>query len=171
MFDFLKRKKTVDKFNQDSPSEYKAAPGTDIHYDPELIKNLKNDHQELFSIYSDIKTLFENGDYAAVSKRLNDLRGDLQGHLLTENVRLYIYLDHMLRGDEANEELIRGFRKEMDDIAKTAMNFLKKYEAIGVDKDLAEVFSKDFATIGEVLTKRIKREESILYPLYMESYK
>ena len=92
-------------------------------------------------------------------------------HLLTENVRLYIYLDHMLRGDEANEELIRGFRKEMDDIAKTAMNFLKKYEAIGVDKDLAEVFSKDFATIGEVLTKRIKREESILYPLYMESYK
>ncbi|MCW9015123.1 MAG: hemerythrin domain-containing protein [Gammaproteobacteria bacterium] len=171
MFGFLKRKKPVDKFNENSPSEYKAAPGTDIHYDPELINDLKNDHQNLFGIYTEIKTLFDNGDYPAVSTRLNDFRGDLQGHLLTENVRLYIYLDHMLRGDETNLELIRGFRKEMDDIAKTAMNFLKKYEAIGVDTDLAEIFSKDFDTIGEVLTKRIKREESVLYPLYMESYK
>ncbi|MCW8956215.1 MAG: hemerythrin domain-containing protein [Gammaproteobacteria bacterium] len=170
MFDFLNRKSRKDEATQDKQQEYKVAPGTSIHYDPELINNLKKDHQELLAIYTDIKALFDAGDYITVSSRLADLRTGLQGHLLTENLKLYIYLEHMLRGDEANEDLISGFRKEMNAIAKTAMNFLKKYEAIGVDKELAAVFAKDFATIGEVLTKRIEKEETVLYALYMESY-
>jgi regulator of sigma D len=58
----------------------------------------------------------------------------------------------------------------MDGIAKVAMNFLKKYEAIGVDKELAGAFAKDFATIGQVLGARIQKEEQVLYPLYMPQY-
>lgn len=163
-------KKDYNKEDAGSGDQYKSAPGTDIHYDPQLIEKLKGDHQDLLALYGEIKSAFDAQDYDAVSRRLNEFRSGLQAHLLTENVRLYIYLSHMFKTDDTNFELIRGFRKEMDGIAKTAMDFLKKYDSIGVDADLAPSFAKDFATIGEVLGARIKKEESVLYPLYMEQY-
>ena len=121
-------------------------------------------------IYLDIKTAFEGGDYEEVAKKLVHFRSSLQAHLLTENVRLYIYLSHSLANDEINSELIHEFRREMDAIARVAMNFLKKYDTIGVDKELAGAFAKDFATIGQVLTERIEKEERVLYPLYLPCY-
>lgn len=151
-------------------TEYNTAPGTQIRYHPDLVDQLMTDHQKLLGIYGEIQAAFQAGNYPLVSQKLDEFRSGLQGHLLTENVRLYIYLDRCLAGDETNSELIRGFRREMDAIAKVAMNFLKKYEAIGVDQDLAAAFAKDFATIGQVLTERIQKEEQVLYPLYMPQY-
>lgn len=172
MFGFFKSKK-AEQTEQQPPQqqpEATTAPGTQIRYSPTLIDELKNDHQQLLAIYMAIKASFEQGDYPAVSQQLNEFRAGLHGHLLTENVRLYIYLDRSLGHDEMNSELIRGYRREMDTIGKTVLNFLKKYEAIGVDKELATPFAKDFAAIGAVLVERIKKEESVLYPLYMATY-
>lgn len=176
MFDLFKKKneeteaKPAAKESTGQSQQYGTAPGTEIRYHPELIDQLKGDHQKLLGIYGEIKAAFDSSDYQTVSEKLDQFRTGLQGHLLTENVRLYIYLDHCLAGDENNSELIRGFRREMDGIGKTAMNFLKKYEAIGVDSDLAPSFARDFETIGKVLGERIQREEEVLYPLYMPSY-
>lgn len=171
MFDFFKKKGESKPDTPAAPTpQYNTAPGTEIRYHPELIDQLKSDHQALLGLYGEIKTAFDAGDYATVSQKLDALRSGLQGHLLTENVRLYIYLDRCLANDETNSDLIRGFRREMDGIAKVAMNFLKKYEAIGVDKELAGAFAKDFATIGQVLGARIQKEEQVLYPLYMPQY-
>jgi regulator of sigma D len=167
LFNKNKQKKSDSSNNE---QQYSAAPGTGIRFDPELIGQLKGDHQALLQLYNDIKSAFEAQQYETVAARLNDFRTALQEHLLTENVRLYIYLSHMFKNDETNFELIRGFRKEMDGIAKTAMDFLRKYDAIGVDADLAPTFARDFATIGEVLGTRIQKEENVLYPLYMENY-
>lgn len=50
------------------------------------------------------------------------------------------------------------------------MNFLAKYEAIGVGSGLAGAFERDFALLGKMLRERIKREESTLYPLYEPIY-
>jgi len=171
MFDFLKRKGKAKAEAGGAPSpQYAAAPGTEIRYHPELIGQLVGDHRKLLGIYGEIQAAFDAGDYPQVSELLDALRSALQGHLLTENVRLYIYLDRCLARDEASAELIHGFRREMDGIGRVAMNFLKKYEAIGVDKELAVPFAKDFATIGKVLGERIQKEEQVLYPLYMPSY-
>lgn len=172
MFGFFK-KKASDENKAETPSpsaQYGAAPGTEIRYSPTLIEELQQDHQQLLGVYMAIKASFDDGDYVAVSEKLNEFRTGLQGHLLTENVRLYIYLDRMLGRDEMNAELIHNFRREMDGIGKVALNFLKKYDMIGVDKELAPAFAKDFAAIGAVLTERIKKEESVLYPLYMPVY-
>ncbi|PKM45856.1 MAG: hemerythrin HHE cation-binding protein [Gammaproteobacteria bacterium HGW-Gammaproteobacteria-1] len=170
MFDFFRKKGGVQPAAAPAAPQYNTAPGTEIRYHPELIDQLVSDHQKLLGIYGEIEEAFAAGDYARVSDKLDEFRGGLQGHLLTENVRLYIYLDRCLAGDETNSELIRGFRREMDGIGKVAMNFLKKYEAIGVDKELAGAFAKDFATIGQVLGERIQKEEQVLYPLYMPQY-
>lgn len=152
---------------QASAAQPGTAPGTGIRYSPTLIDELKNDHRQLLATYMVIKAAFDRGDYVTVSAKLNEFRLGLQGHLLTENVRFYIYLDRVHGHDEMNSDLIRGFRKEMDGIGRAALNFLKKYEMIGVDKELAGAFAKDFAEIGTVLGERIEREESTLYPLYV----
>ena len=170
MFGFFKNKSNNAQENQQQEADAPTAPGTQIRYSPELIDSLKSDHQKLLALYGEIQADFDNKDYPAVSEKLETFKGALQGHLLTENVRLYIYLDRSLAQDPTNSDLIRGFRREMDDIAKVAMGFINKYSAIGVDEDLAKHFGEDFATIGKVLGERIQREEETLYPLYMPSY-
>jgi hypothetical protein len=174
MFGFFKNKSgnqaPENNAQQQDQSVQVTAPGTEIRYSPELVDSLKSDHQDLLTLYGEIKADFDNKNYPSVSEKLEKFKGDLQGHLLTKNVRLYIYLDRSLASDPTNSELIRGFRREMDEIAKVAMGFINKYSAIGVDEDLANHFGEDFATIGKVLGERIQKEESILYPLYMPSY-
>jgi hemerythrin-like domain-containing protein len=168
MFGFFKKKSNN---NEAAPQEeVHTAPGTQIRYSPELIDSLQQDHQTLLGLYGDINTAFEEKRYADVSAMLITFKSGLNAHLLTENIRLYIYLEHALVGDTISSELIHGFRKEMDEIAKVALGFLKKYETIGVDEDLAAHFAIDFATIGRVLVERIQKEENTLYPLYMPAY-
>lgn len=171
MFGFFKKKAKQE--NTPSEPEKKTtytAPGTEIHYSPDLIGTLQQDHKNLLALYGDIANAFKEQKYKDVSSMLNELKSGLNAHLLKENVRLYIYLDRSLSNDTISSELIRGFRKEMDDIAKVALKFLQKYETIGVDEDLASHFASDFETIGKVLVERIKKEEETLYPLYMPSY-
>lgn len=167
MLDFFKKKAETPSAQKE---QFAPAPGTEIRYSADLIPLLQKDHADLLSFYGEIQNAFEAQKYETVSRQLNEFKSLLQGHLLTENIRLYIYLDHMLGRDQMNGELIREFRREMDQIGRTVMNFLKKYEAIGVDKELANAFKKDFETLGTVLVQRIKREETTLYPLYLPSY-
>lgn len=167
MFDFLRKRSELETGPVTPATQGSAtAPSTQIQYSPDLIKQLVADHRKLLGIYQEIKQSFADGDYTRVLRALDEFRRSLQGHLLTENVRMYVYLDRHLAGDESNSNLIRGFRREMDGIGKMVMNFLKKYESIGVDANLAEAFYKDFASIGAVLAERIKKEEQMLYPLY-----
>lgn len=170
MFGIFKKKTGNTENITEATPQYNTAPGTEIRYAPDLIESLKSDHQDLLGLYGEILAAFDQQDYTAVSEKLETFKSGLQSHLLTENVRLYIYLDRCLANDATNSDLIRGFRREMDEIAKVAMKFLNKYSAIGVDEDLAAHFAQDFATIGKVLGERIKKEETILYPLYLPSY-
>lgn len=171
MFGLFKKKRNAqEEKTNETANQYNTAPGTEIRYSPELIDLLKQDHKQLLSLYTDVQNAFERNEFAAVSEKLEKFKSNLQSHLLTENIRLYIYLDRCLANDASNSELIRGFRREMDEIAKVAMKFLNKYSAIGVDEQLAGHFAEDFATIGKVLGERIDKEENVLYPLYLPSY-
>lgn len=49
----------------------------------------------------------------------------LESHLLTENYRLYAYLEDRLSADPENSELMRDFRREMREIAKDVMGFIR----------------------------------------------
>lgn len=170
MFEIFKnnagKKETQTAQTENQSTQESTAPGTEIRYSPTLIDELKSDHQQLFAGYMSIKATFDRGDYATVSQQLNDFRFVLHNHLLTENVRLYIYLGGILNQDPSKAEMIRGFRQEMEGIGKTALRLLKKYEALSINKELAGPFAEDFAAIGAILTERVKKEESLLYPLY-----
>lgn len=143
-----------------------SAPGTTIHYDPRLIETLKEDHSLLIDIYKAIDAARSEGNLMTVQTRLDQFRMMLQDHLLKENVRLYVYLEHVLAGDATSHQLMHEFRHEMDDIGRVVVGFLTKYRQIGIHPELAAAFGTDFAAIGQALTARIRREEDTLYPMY-----
>ncbi|HED34133.1 MAG TPA: hemerythrin domain-containing protein [Gammaproteobacteria bacterium] len=147
-----------------------AVSGTNIHYKPNLISNLEDDHVSLLNLYGNIKAASESGNYKKTAEFLSIFRDELEDHLLKENINLYIYLTHQLKGDALNTGLISKFRKEMNGIATLTLRFLEKYESIDSNIDLQKEFAEEFAFIGNALGKRIKREESMLYTLYAPPY-
>ena len=166
MLTFYRRKQPATQ-QQPQPEPRTAATLTgEVSFQPDLIEQLLSDHKDILELYGKIHTAYMEKDCKQVALMLNEFRSDIQAHLLTENVRLYAYLEQMLKEDELNSEIIREFRKEMNGIAKEVMNFLKKYSGIAEDKALASAFGDDFANIGKVLVDRVKREERLLYPLY-----
>lgn len=122
------------------------------------------------SIYNQIHTALADGQYTIIKHLLREFHSNLQTHLLVENVRLYVYLQHQLASDTANAEIINDFRREMDGIGRTVIKFIRKYSEMVFDEDNAKIFEVELNDIGAALTERIKREEETLYMLYMPTY-
>ncbi|NOT16299.1 MAG: hemerythrin domain-containing protein [Methylotenera sp.] len=138
-----------------------------IPYDAGLVSKLKADHQELLAMFGKISQAAGAGQFDAVPKMLKRFKLDLQTHLVTENVRFYVYVQQRQAGDSGASSLIADLRKEMNGIASAAVHFIGQYENAIFTEDVANQFRKDLAGIGEVLVQRINTEESSLYTLYM----
>ncbi|HXE40374.1 MAG TPA: hemerythrin domain-containing protein [Azonexus sp.] len=147
-----------------------VAPGTHIAYHPQLVGELVQEHGNLLACFNAIAQAFDGGDLAATCRELERFRGNLLAHLLKENVRFYIYLEHALAGDTTSHALVHQFRHEMDDIGKAVLAFLGKYAELAKNPALAESFRGELGGIGEVLIQRIRNEEDNLYPLYLPAY-
>lgn len=147
--------------------EYAPAPGTGIRYSPELISEFKHEHERFFELHSAILAAHEEGDLSTIPPLLSELESALTGHLLTERVRLYAYMDAYFSSDQKTREMLRKSRTEMERIGDSVMQLIRKYRNIDTDAALLESFGNDFNELGKVLAERISREETILYPLYM----
>jgi|SRR3989344_746495 len=148
----------------------KPAPGTSIFYDRGLIPKLVSDHQTMLGMYNQILAAVSAQNPALVKTKLADFRGALQEHLLTENVKLYIYLTKQLADDEVNAQIINEFRHEMNGIAQVVMAFVRRYSDSELNAVSLIAMKKELEEIGAALVKRIQREENTLYPLYRPSY-
>ena len=142
-----------------------SAPARGISFDASLIERLKNDHEDLVALYQKIGGLLESGKYGDIRSELVNFKTRFEAHILTENVRFYVYLEQQLQ-DTHNIELMRDFRREMNTIARGVVEFVKKYQFTAFDAGLREQFAQDYRTVGGLLAQRIEREESNLYPLY-----
>lgn len=169
LFDLIfgKRKQPEEPAAAPAERQDASAPGTRIRHDPQLIARLKDDHDLLLGIHAAIAAAAQAGDFAQVQQRLDHFRTVLMDHLLKENVRLYVYLEHLLAQDPASHRLIREFRHDMDAIGRTVVAFLTKYKSVASQPELAAGFAAELAAIGEVLAARIRREEDTLYALYL----
>jgi len=165
MFRFFKKQRPQSAKIDESP-QYGTAPGTEIRYHPELIKQLKADHQTLFGLHADLERAFEQNALDVVREKLGALQDMLNDHLLNENVRLYAYLEACFAHDSTQHELIRGFRQEMNGIAKNARGFLKKYAELAEKPELHAHFMPELNATWGVFADRLRREEQNLYPLY-----
>jgi hypothetical protein len=139
-----------------------------LHFDPNLVPNLVSDHHALLGIFGEITSAMEQKDMRRTKEKLGEFGDALRGHLLKENVRFYVYLQHSLEGDAENAAIMHEFRREMQHIGKAVADFLHKYTAEGEwDGMMWQSFQQEVGGIGKVLTKRIETEENILYPLYL----
>ncbi len=170
MIDFLNKDKDESSTQDNSPN---TAPGTQIYYHPDLIEELMADHQALISLAGRIKQTYIDGVHTALPDMLKEFGNLLRSHLLKENIKLYVYLQHVLANDEENATLMHEFRSEMKDIGRKVSEFLRKYTHAEWNADLLSAFGNEFDGVLEVLGKRIKMEETVLYTLYLppEAYR
>lgn len=169
MFGFFEKKEESipEEF---APNAYPTAPGTEIHYHPHLIDHLTSDHRTLLDLYGTVQKHLAAREFNAVSERLEEFREILENHLLTEKIRLYVYLEHQLTDDPERAELTREFRREMDAIGRAVMRFFRTHKDFAVNEEQLPQFKKELDGLGQVLTDRIAREEKTLYPMYAISY-
>lgn len=142
------------------------APGTQIRYDTSLVTRLKADHQALVNLFNQMFSHAQEGQYDVLKQNIDDFRHLFNAHLLTENTKLYIYLDKALKSDDANYEIIQEFRREMNQIGKVVRQFLIKWGETPFDEIQSALFLKEAGGIGSVLVKRIETEETRLYEIY-----
>ncbi|MDD5388019.1 MAG: hemerythrin domain-containing protein [Gallionellaceae bacterium] len=169
MFEFFKR------WFQSGPASNEAAaaesvptataPGTHIRYDPLLVKHLIEDHRRLEGLFGGIVAASQARDVDLMTRNLGLFGNAIRDHLLTENVRFYVYLQHT--GGEEQAAVVHGFQHEMRGIGKVLTAFLFRHSERETWDDLAwSDFTRELDEIAQVLTRRIATEESSLYPLY-----
>ena len=136
------------------------------YYQDELIEKLNQEHQKLFEIVGLMDKSVEKRDKKEIKKHIKNFIKTLELHLLYEDSNLYehLYL-RFYYYEESREEIIKK-RNQMKEIALVVENFIKKYQELN-DFDS---FVEEFAAIKDVLVKRIKFEEEILYELYDGCY-
>ena len=142
------------------------APGTRIGYDPLLIQHLKTDQQRMLQLFTQTQLLLTACDYAGVQRKLGELRIVLQDHLMTANVKFYVYLSRHLAQDAVKSSIINDCRREMLVNSRQIMDFLRTYSAVRLDDSFAEQFQIELLVTGAALVQRIEREQATLFPLY-----
>ena len=72
----------------------------------------------------------------------------------------------LFEADDVTLQIVRDFQREMDGIAKAGLDFVRKYRTTLVDNATVGVFQRELEGIGAAVSKRMQREEEVLYPLY-----
>lgn len=141
---------------------------TEIAYHENLLSKFNSDHQKLLRLFNETAKAAESSNESLTKTRLRQFSSVLQGHVLEENVKLYVYLDHALKNDKRNHEVIIKYKSEMQSISKLVNKFVLKYVQLTEwEKHKWESFESELKSLGDALVARIESEESILYPLYL----
>ncbi len=138
-----------------------------IRHDPKLVDTLLEHHAKLGALYARIGKQAKAGNYKAIGSDLARLKTSLQGHILTENVRFYVYLEQSLADDAEQSRVMREFRTDMNGIAKEVVAFVNKWKDDSFSSSTARAqFMQDHKAMGDLLEQRFSQEEDNLYPMY-----
>ncbi len=137
----------------------------------ELIAELKADHTTLKQILKQAADIRVPAiDRAAI---LSQAKMALLSHLDKENRELYPKLKLIAKNDPALQSTMETFAKDMEDIARQALEFFDKYgdpalvgEQLKNNVHYSIQFGADLERLVTLLGLRIGREERILYPQY-----
>jgi hypothetical protein len=149
------------------PVKNASLPGTQLFFDENLINNLQADHQDLLTLYGEMDKALSMNDYDHLISLFPQFSSKLRSHILTENLKLYVYLSHAMVNDAESLVIIPELRLEMQKIGRAVNSFLTRYSELPWTKEKQQSFPVEFKQTGEILVSRIKREEQSLYPLYM----
>jgi hypothetical protein len=131
-------------------------PGTYIGYDPLLVGRLRSEHQRILVLFAQTQALLTTRDYDGVKRRLGELRIAMQDHLMTANVRFYVYVSRYLAGDAAKSAIINEYRREMLVSSRQVMDF-KIHNLAAANQHLTPVLINNcrFRRVARQVTRHI----------------
>ncbi len=166
-FNWLSRKSGIHA-QPPAISEVVYAPNTNIPYRPDLIDGLQDDHQQLGRSFGELVAAVDDGKPREVRAALDEFEGLLYDHLLREKTSFYIYIRGIYADNESMLELVNYFSREMDSIQREIIRFFRRHKHSALSPQELQVMKKELDGLGAALTDRIQREESQLYPLYLQ---
>ena len=146
--------------------EQQVAPGTQLHYDSELIARLRSHHRALLDLSARARETAQASKFDEMKKCMHKFRLLLNEHLLEKNLRLYTYLSCCLKDDPAGLELTRDMRRETNGISRKATLFIAHYTEAGINEENRTAFLEELAQLKGVLSDSFASEERSLYPMY-----
>lgn len=137
-----------------------------VEYDPRLIDSLLHDHAELRHLFGRIGGAARSGGAKEIQALLLDFKSRLEAHVLTESLRFYDVVEQAVLDQPDVATMVHAFRHEMNDIERTAIDFVKKYRACRFTPEQRSEFAMDYAVVERQLDHRLATEEDSLYRLY-----
>ncbi len=135
-----------------------------------LIEEFKYSHFEISNIFMQVVKLGIMSEESR--KKLFHIKATLLAHLKKEDEELYPILWKEAENNQDLKLKLESFAREMDSVTSTITAFFKKYFDGEFEddfkNDLKNNFKNDFKKMFIILTKRINREESELFPEYIK---
>jgi hypothetical protein len=145
---------------------FKGNGKNSLGFDSKLIKKFHKDHIKLVKTITKISESIESNDEKKTKTFLKQLRVEILGHFMEEDIKLYRYLKKYYVDSEDTMALIKNFESAIKKIQKDVISFLDTY--IKEDKRIDRNFKEKFSLIVENLSTRIETEENSLYTLYIK---
>lgn len=130
---------------------------------PQLITELKSDHEKIVKTLSQVKELRVYSEEG--QKMLGDVKAMLLSHLEKEDDQLYPKLQQAAESDSDLQRTLNTFASDMTEITSSALEFFEKYDS--PDEKSTSAFIIDYGKLVGALSVRIKREENVLYEKYL----
>ncbi|MDH3890989.1 MAG: hemerythrin domain-containing protein [candidate division Zixibacteria bacterium] len=132
-----------------------------------LTDNLVKQHADLVRLVEQISAHLEvdkvTNETDEISDLLSQLAGKLTMHLAMEDKSLYPKL--LGHRDDKVKQVTQKYIDEMGQLAEAFQNYLEKWRGASAKRDNAQGFIDDTKAVFGALDKRIKSENSELYPL------
>jgi hypothetical protein len=144
------------------------APGVCIRYHPELIEQLRQNHLELLGLVAHMEQLALEGDLPGALAQLPQFKRQLQACLLLANVRLYVYLEHLLPRQHPGHQVVRSARHSLNTVSAESMAFVERQLRLQATRAAVTPvdFMHELSTVAQLMVSQIQQEEDLLYPLY-----
>jgi len=150
----------------DHPAVEPTGKAGGITYDPQLVDRLKQEHQELMRILTEIKKATAQCHFSQLPGLLADFKHVFLNHVGTENVKIYVYMQQHWETDADTLSFVSGVRKEMNEIARVVMKFIDAHLATAPSPVSVMMFNAELEKVGAALQKRMEVEETRVYALY-----
>lgn len=143
-----------------------AAPPGPVAYDTGLIAVLENGHRELLRICAAVQTAAAEYRYNDIQHLLTHFKLAFQAHVAMENARFYAYLQPRIAHSKEAVDLIAAIRREMNEIGDEVLKVVDAYIAYPPTHLNEAQFKYDFEQMTALLSSRVEKLETRLYPLY-----
>lgn len=137
-----------------------------IPYYPKLTHDLEMQHHQLLNTFADIGNALCLKEFDTIRDQLIQFKEEFKAHLETKNIKCYGYLEQNLKGQRAEFNELRCFRKDMRKIERHVLKFLEQWIDFDVTRRSAAEFKMAYEITSNMLLKRIEDEEQLLHPLY-----